>query len=507
MQRAHSETNPAHLHAATSIGSAYTASYDAAGNMICRATSAATTCAGGTPTGASLSYDASGQLAHWQNTPSAPTKTADFLYDGEGNRVLQQSVVKGKTTTTASVSTLEDVTTSGSTTSTTAYYYLGAQRIAESVNGTVSYLASDGLGSAEAALSSTGTVTASVLYMPYGKVRYSSGTMPGAYGYTGQQPDALTGLNYDNARYYDPVSKQFITADTVSDGLNRYGYVGENPETNTDPSGHCFLVCAVTNAVQTVSSAVQTVSSVAQAVLPVALTVVGTVTGISSMAGDIQTIANAIQHGGSPWVAALAAGDLLLNLAMDASMFTGAGELVVGMHAAVDVGTHLLADAATHAVEDSVEHAAEDAAEHAVEDAASDELAGVSEGDVNYRRLGEKDILSNGQTTKAFREAGDTCFYCGRELQEGRGSFSRIVEHVYPNELAEKSNVLDTQELWDTYLTDADNLVDACRSCNSIKGYKPFGEWAPASVGFRPGAEQEGQAIWNLIADRYGLAR
>ena len=240
--------DPAHLHAATSIGSAYTASYDAAGNMTCRATTAATTCTGGSPTGASLSYDASGQLSHWQNTPSAPTKTADFLYDGEGNRVLQQSVVKGKTTTTASVSTLEDVTTSGSTTSTTAYYYLGAQRIAESVNGTVSYLASDGLGSAEAALSSTGTVTASVLYMPYGKVRYSSGTMPGAYGYTGQQPDALTGLNYDNARYYDPVSKQFTSADTVlpgngylPSGLDRYAYVAGNPETKTDPTGHLFV--------------------------------------------------------------------------------------------------------------------------------------------------------------------------------------------------------------------------------------------------------------------------
>ena len=133
--------------------------------------------------------------------------------------------------------------------------------MALSVNGTISYLASDGLGSAEVALSSTGTVTASVLSMPYGKVRYSSGTMPGAYGFTGQQPDALTGLNYDNARYYDPVSKQFISADTIPDGLNRYGYVGENPETLTDPTGHCFLVCAVASAV---SSAVQTVSSVVQ---------------------------------------------------------------------------------------------------------------------------------------------------------------------------------------------------------------------------------------------------
>ena len=129
-------------------------------------------------TGAPLTNDAAGQLSHWQNTPTAPTKTADFLYDGEGNRVLQQSVVKGKTTTTASVSNLEDVTTSGIHHDTTAYYYLGAQRIAESVNGVVSYLASDGLGSAEVALSSSGTVTASMLYMPYAPRATIAGRCP-----------------------------------------------------------------------------------------------------------------------------------------------------------------------------------------------------------------------------------------------------------------------------------------------------------------------------------------
>jgi RHS repeat-associated protein len=53
---------------------------------------------------------------------------------------------------------------------------------------------------------------------------------------------ATTGLDYFGTRYYDPQLGQFTAADPVADGLNRYGYVGGNPTTATDPSGHyqCF---------------------------------------------------------------------------------------------------------------------------------------------------------------------------------------------------------------------------------------------------------------------------
>jgi RHS repeat-associated protein len=133
---------------------------------------------------------------------------------------------------------VEEVSTSGGTTTTTTYYYAGGQRIALAVNGVFSYLASDSQGTPVEALSASGTVTASMLYDPYGNVRYSSGIMPGSAGYTGQHADAATGLDYYNARYYDPTVGQFTSADTQVDGLNRYGYVHGNPETATDPTGH-----------------------------------------------------------------------------------------------------------------------------------------------------------------------------------------------------------------------------------------------------------------------------
>jgi RHS repeat-associated protein len=88
-------------------------------------------------------------------------------------------------------------------------------RIALAVNGVVSYLGADTLGSATLALSSTGTVQAAQLYAPYGGGRYASGTMPTDYGFTGQHADAATGLDYYVARYYDPLAGQFAQADTA----------------------------------------------------------------------------------------------------------------------------------------------------------------------------------------------------------------------------------------------------------------------------------------------------
>ncbi len=228
-----------HPDAATSIGAAYTAAYDAVGDMVCRAPTASQTCAG-TQTGASLSYDNEGRLGKWQNTPSSPPTTDSFLYDGAGNRieqVVQQSGVG--TTDTAYVGGLEEVTTTTPTggqptTSTTAYY----SGLALSVNGALSFLVHDGLGTATEALDSGGHVTASRLYTPYGSSRYTSGTFPTEFGFTGYRADTITGLNYANARYYDPAAGQFTSADPTSgSGLNRYAYAGGSPETKTDPTG------------------------------------------------------------------------------------------------------------------------------------------------------------------------------------------------------------------------------------------------------------------------------
>ena len=102
--------------------------------------------------------------------PGSAPNHATYLYDGEGNRVQQIATINGVTTTTSSIGRLEEVSVNsrGSTTTTTAYY----GGVALSVNGALSYLLSDGLGSVTAAVStSSGAVTATQLYSPYGSVR------------------------------------------------------------------------------------------------------------------------------------------------------------------------------------------------------------------------------------------------------------------------------------------------------------------------------------------------
>lgn len=246
--------DPAHVHAVTQIGSQhcglfgcvggaiYSASYDLAGDMTCRNAQGAG-CSGA---GALLSYDAERRLSSWQNTPSNPASSASFLYDNQGNRVEQIATLNGTTTTTVYVGGLEQVASSGASTTTTTYDYAGSLRLAMAVNGSFYYLASDGLGSADLAIKAADSSTSAVLYAPYGTARYSNGTMPTDYGFTGQHSDATSGLDYYNARYYDPIAGQFINADRLlADsydllGLSRYAYVEGNPISRTDPTGHRY---------------------------------------------------------------------------------------------------------------------------------------------------------------------------------------------------------------------------------------------------------------------------
>ncbi len=227
--------NTSHVDAVTSTSGGYTASYDAAGDMTCRAPSSSLTCSG-TATGQSMLYDQLRRLLHWQNQTSSPTTTEGYVYDGEGQRVERAVTTGGTTTVTYTIGSYEDVTSVNGSTTITKYY----GKSAVSVNGTISYLVDDGLGSVSESLSSSGSVDGAQLFAPYGAVRYSTGSFPGPQAFTGQRQDG-SGLSYFNARYYDPVAGQFISADTVQ-GPNRYGYVAGNPETATDPTGQ-FGMC------------------------------------------------------------------------------------------------------------------------------------------------------------------------------------------------------------------------------------------------------------------------
>ena len=215
------------------------------GNMTCRNvdTTTAHSC-DATQTGATMTYDNEGRLDTW-TAPSGTTASDQFLYDNSGNRVLQRSsTTTGSTTTVTDTITFDgytEVTISGGNTSTIKYYRANEQSIAMRKDGTLYYLLPDFLGNNAVVLKSDGSVQSTQLFAPFGAIRYSDGTLPTTYSFTGQRLDSQTGLLYYNFRYYDPLSGRFTRADTIDTnaiGRDAYAYALGNPETQNDPSGH-----------------------------------------------------------------------------------------------------------------------------------------------------------------------------------------------------------------------------------------------------------------------------
>jgi len=90
---------------------------------------------------------------------------------------------------------------------------------------------------------SAGSKSAELRYKAWGETRYTYGTTPTTYHFTGQREESTIGLYFYNARWYDAALGRFVQADTiVSDpgnpqSLNRYTYVYDNPVKYTDPTG------------------------------------------------------------------------------------------------------------------------------------------------------------------------------------------------------------------------------------------------------------------------------
>jgi RHS repeat-associated protein len=236
-----------HIHAATGLSNVPNqyAVYDARGDMICRNTdrTGAHTCSGPSPNGVGMTYDNKGRLISW--TASSGTTASDqFLYDAEGNRVLQRmSSTVGSTTTITDIVMFDGFTetsiTSG-TISSSKYYLLGGQPLALATGSGWFTLVPDLLGNISLAVKGNGNVQAVQLFAPYGSIRYSDGSLPTAHNFTSQLLDNPTGLLYYNARYYDPLSGTFLSPDSLQgnqQGSNPYAYVRGNPETYVDPKG------------------------------------------------------------------------------------------------------------------------------------------------------------------------------------------------------------------------------------------------------------------------------
>ncbi len=101
-----------------------------------------------------------------------------------------------------------------------------------------SYLHHDQLGSTRILTDSAGEEIGAFSYAPFGGLEASIGTASTPLGFAGQYTDSESGLQYLRARFYDPVTAQFLTKDPLTAVLRTpYGYANENPLRYVDPSG------------------------------------------------------------------------------------------------------------------------------------------------------------------------------------------------------------------------------------------------------------------------------
>ncbi len=178
---------------------------------------------------ASFTYDTFGRRQ--QKTVGA--STTQYLYDGSNPvQELTPTGLLGQTVATANLLDGPGIDE----------YFART----DPVNGTQSFLG-DMLGSTLALTNSSGAITTSYSYQPFGATTVGGSANGNSYQFTGRENDG-TGLYFSRARYYRPMYQRFIAQDPLDfagGDRNLYAYVGNNPVNWKDPFGLFWWVVPI----------------------------------------------------------------------------------------------------------------------------------------------------------------------------------------------------------------------------------------------------------------------
>jgi len=179
-------------------------------------------------------YDQADRLTRWVSGST----TAQYSHDGDG---LRQSKTVGSTTTNQLWDVAEGMpllVQDGSTRYITGLGGLPIEQVDGS--GNVLYYYQDQLGSTRGLLDGSGNTQATYTFDPYGNVAAKTGSASTPFQYAGQYTDSESGLQYLRARYYDPLTAQFLTVDPLAGTtIDPYAYTVNDPLNIVDPAGTC----------------------------------------------------------------------------------------------------------------------------------------------------------------------------------------------------------------------------------------------------------------------------
>ncbi|MBI5267441.1 MAG: RHS repeat protein, partial [candidate division Zixibacteria bacterium] len=192
-------------------------------------------------------YDAENRLIQ-QIAPLGAVTT--FIYDMNGNRISRNEdgtitdFVVDPYDNSGYAQVLAEKNAAGTT---VAGYAYGNGLLSMTQGGTSHYYHPDGIGSTRAMTDAGGSISDTYTYDAFGNLISSTGTTPNRYLFAGEQADPALGLYYLRARYMDPSTGRFISADPFPGSifqpttLHKYSYAYNNPVNFVDPSGQFGL--------------------------------------------------------------------------------------------------------------------------------------------------------------------------------------------------------------------------------------------------------------------------
>lgn len=197
-----------------------------------------------------FTYDYSDQPTVLNGTRNGTSfNSSSYVYDGNLKRV--KSTVNGRTVyniyslSGELLHVRDEDPLDGGLLEKTDYIGMGGMSVVRAIqNQGLYYEHSDHLGSPVAQTYSSGGIATQTRYTPFGMAMDDPNLLKDQGGFTGHIKDSATGLNYMQARYYDPVMGRFLGIDPLGflntgkvSMFNRYAYADNDPMNKIDPLG------------------------------------------------------------------------------------------------------------------------------------------------------------------------------------------------------------------------------------------------------------------------------
>ncbi|MFF4437778.1 RHS repeat-associated core domain-containing protein [Streptomyces sp. NPDC001621] len=193
-----------------------------------------------------LDWDAEGLLAKvTEPVDGKPAKVTDYLYDANGNRLIDRT---GDRTTLHLGHTDVTLDKGATKAKATRYFDLGSgHQAVRADDGSFSFTLADHHGTGLLAVAATDLALAQRRVTPFGESRGTAPTAwPGTKGFVGGIDESKdTGLTHLGAREYDAQTGRFLSVDPIMDladpqQMNGYTYGNNNPLVYADPDGKFF---------------------------------------------------------------------------------------------------------------------------------------------------------------------------------------------------------------------------------------------------------------------------